>query len=151
MLLLSAHKRNSKWYMDKNVFHYNGSKVGVSETWFQVHYKKSWLLKNAVILYEKQPNTGLKESKFGLALVPGQTKDKILGLYKKYSWLNAVHFHVGSQGNPMKLFVQSAMVSLLHHLECNCWSPNMTFLFIGRLWWILSKNWNQYVAGKFTP
>ena len=99
---------------------------------FQIHYKECCSINQEIIFYEKQPNTGLKESKFGLALVPGQTWGEILGLYKKYSWLNAVHFHVGSQGNPMKLFVQSAMVSLLHNLHIV--DPNdICLLLAGRL------------------
>jgi len=40
-----------------------------------------------------------------------QTKSKITELYEKYDWLSGVHFHVGSQGIPMELFVKGAKVS----------------------------------------
>ena len=54
-------------------------------------------------------NTAVKESKFGLPLVES-TRGQLVGLYRKYRWLNAVHFHVGSQGNPLNLFVEAAKV-----------------------------------------
>ena len=55
-------------------------------------------------------NTATKQSKFGLPLLE-ETRGRILDLYKKYHWLNSIHFHVGSQGNPIQLFVESAKVS----------------------------------------
>ena len=55
-------------------------------------------------------NTATKKSKFGLPLVD-ETRGRILDLYHKYQWLNGIHFHVGSQGNPIQLFVESAKVS----------------------------------------
>ena len=39
-----------------------------------------------------------------------ETKDRILDLYQKYTWLNGIHFHVGSQGVPIELFVNAAKV-----------------------------------------
>ena len=54
-------------------------------------------------------STATKLSKFGVPLTQ-ETKDRILSLYKKYSWLNGIHFHVGSQGIPIELFVNGARV-----------------------------------------
>ena len=54
-------------------------------------------------------STASKLSKFGVPLV-AETKDRILDLYQKYTWLNGIHFHVGSQGVPIELFVNAAKV-----------------------------------------
>jgi len=54
-------------------------------------------------------NTSVRESKFGLPLVE-ETKERMIDLFRKYDWLNGVHFHVGSQGNPLKLFVNAARI-----------------------------------------
>ena len=40
-------------------------------------------------------------------------ENRIIGLYKSYAWLNGVHFHVGSQGVPIELFVDAAKVIML--------------------------------------
>ena len=66
-------------------------------------------------------STATKLSKFGLPLTD-ETRGRIIGLYKKYEWLNGIHFHVGSQGCAMDLFVKAAEVSLNKNLE-------ITFLF----------------------
>ena len=55
-------------------------------------------------------STAPKLSKFGVPLTE-ETKDRVLDLYKTYSWLNGIHFHVGSQGVPIQLFVDGARVS----------------------------------------
>ena len=55
-------------------------------------------------------STATKLSKFGLPLTE-ETKDRILELYQKYKWMNGIHFHVGSQGIPIELFVNGAKVS----------------------------------------
>jgi len=54
-------------------------------------------------------STATKLSKFGVPLTE-ETKDRVLDLYKMYSWLNGIHFHVGSQGVPIQLFVDGARV-----------------------------------------
>ena len=54
-------------------------------------------------------STATKLSKFGIP-VTEDTKEQVLGLYKKYSWLTGIHVHVGSQGVPMELFVKGAKV-----------------------------------------
>ena len=54
-------------------------------------------------------STATKLSKFGLPLME-QTKERIIGLYKTYEWMNGIHFHVGSQGIPINLFVNGARV-----------------------------------------
>ena len=41
-----------------------------------------------------------------------QTKERIIGLYKSYEWMNGIHFHVGSQGIPINLFVNGAKVNI---------------------------------------
>ena len=61
-------------------------------------------------------NTATKMSKFGLPLLD-ETRTRILDLYKKYSWLNSIHFHVGSQGNPIQLFVEAAKVSMKYNIS----------------------------------
>ena len=66
-------------------------------------------------------STATKLSKFGLPLTD-ETRGRIIGLYKKYEWLNGIHFHVGSQGCAMDLFVKAAEVSLDKNFET-------TFLF----------------------
>ena len=67
-------------------------------------------------------STATKLSKFGLPLTD-ETRGGIISLYKKYEWLNGIHFHVGSQGCAMDLFVKAAEVSSNKNLET-------TFLFI---------------------
>ena len=54
----------------------------------------------------------MKESKFGLPLTTNQTRNAIIELFKKYQWLTGIHFHVGSQGIPLSLFVQGAKVCM---------------------------------------
>ncbi len=54
-------------------------------------------------------STATKLSKFGVPLTE-DTKERVIGLYKKYEWLNQIHFHVGSQGVPIELFVNGAKV-----------------------------------------
>ena len=66
-------------------------------------------------------STATKLSKFGLPLTD-ETRGRIISLYKKYEWLNGIHFHVGSQGCAMDLFVKAAEVSSNKNLET-------TFLF----------------------
>ena len=61
-------------------------------------------------------NTATKLSKFGLPLIE-ETKSRLLDLYSKYTWLNGVHFHVGSQGNPMELFLQAAKVCTIFFVD----------------------------------
>ena len=56
-------------------------------------------------------NQYIKLSKFGLPLME-QTKERIIGLYKSYEWMNGIHFHVGSQGIPINLFVNGAKVHI---------------------------------------
>ena len=76
-------------------------------------------------------STATKLSKFGLPLTD-ETRGRIIGLYKKYEWLNGIHFHVGSQGCAMDLFVKAAEVSLnlvfrslmkLNACHCNTSKP----------------------------
>jgi len=66
-------------------------------------------------------NTATKLSKFGLPLVE-ETRERILDLFKKYEWLNGVHFHVGSQGNPLELFVSAAKIvmAFVKEIESTC-------------------------------
>ena len=54
-------------------------------------------------------STATKLSKFGLPLME-ETRSRIIGLYKKYDWLNGIHFHVGSQGCALELFIKAAEV-----------------------------------------
>lgn len=58
-------------------------------------------------------STATKLSKFGIPVTP-ETKDKVIGLYKKYGWLTGIHVHVGSQGVPMDLFVKGVKVTHRH-------------------------------------
>jgi len=66
-------------------------------------------------------NTATKWAKFGLPLME-ETKDQLIDLYKKYRWLKGVHFHVGSQGNPMDLFIDAAKIvmSFVKEVEEKC-------------------------------
>jgi diaminopimelate decarboxylase len=48
-------------------------------------------------------------SKFGLPVMDS-TRDRIVDLYKTYSWLTGVHIHVGSQGQPLNTFIKGARV-----------------------------------------
>ena len=57
-------------------------------------------------------STATKLSKFGLPLTE-ETRNRIINLYKKYEWLNGIHFHVGSQGCQMELFINAAKVQIL--------------------------------------
>ena len=45
-----------------------------------------------------------------------------MDLFKKYEWLNGVHFHVGSQGNPLELFVSAAKIvmAFVKEIESSC-------------------------------
>ena len=64
-------------------------------------------------------STATKVSKFGLPLTD-ETKCRIVGLYKKYDWLNGIHWHVGSQGCALELFLKAAEVTELtmgHYLN----------------------------------
>ena len=54
-------------------------------------------------------NTATRISKFGLPLTD-ETRKRLIDLYKKYTWLNSIHFHIGSQGVPLDLFVDAAKV-----------------------------------------
>ena len=54
-------------------------------------------------------STASKLSKFGVPLV-AETKERIIEMYREYTWLNGIHFHVGSQGVPIELFVNAAKV-----------------------------------------
>jgi len=56
-------------------------------------------------------NVGTAASKFGLPITD-DTRDRVLDLYKKYSWLTGVHIHVGSQGLPLELFVKAARICM---------------------------------------
>ena len=56
-------------------------------------------------------STATKASKFGLP-VTEETRSTILDLYSKYDWLNGIHFHVGSQGVDLQLFVAAARFCL---------------------------------------
>jgi diaminopimelate decarboxylase len=46
-------------------------------------------------------STATKASKFGLP-VTESTRSGIIELYRKYDWLNGIHFHVGSQVTKIK-------------------------------------------------
>lgn len=48
-------------------------------------------------------STAGKYSKFGEPL--NEKEDQIISYYKKYSWLNGVHLHIGSQGNPIEQII----------------------------------------------
>ena len=63
-------------------------------------------------------STATKASKFGLP-VTVETRSTILGLYSKYNWLNGIHFHVGSQGVDLELFVAAARfcVNIVEEIE----------------------------------
>lgn len=54
-------------------------------------------------------STATKLSKFGVPLIE-ETKERIIGLYKSYKWMNGIHAHVGSQGIPIHLFANSVKV-----------------------------------------
>ncbi|MBN1154224.1 diaminopimelate decarboxylase, partial [candidate division KSB1 bacterium] len=43
-------------------------------------------------------------SKFGVPLK--EFREEIISSYKKYSWLNGIHLHVGSQGCPIEMLVE---------------------------------------------
>ena len=57
-------------------------------------------------------STATKASKFGLPITK-ETRSIVKSLYLKYTFLTSVHFHVGSQGVPLELFIKGAKVSLL--------------------------------------
>ena len=61
-------------------------------------------------------STATKLSKFGLPLMD-ETRGRIKSLYKKYEWLNGIHFHVGSQGCALDLFVKAAEVSNIFYIS----------------------------------
>ena len=61
-------------------------------------------------------STATKLSKFGLPLTD-ETRSRIIDLYKKYEWLNGIHFHVGSQGCAMELFINAAKVRMKKNAE----------------------------------
>jgi len=63
-------------------------------------------------------STATKASKFGLP-VTEETRLTIIGLYSKYKWLNGIHFHVGSQGVALDLFVAAARfcINLVNDIE----------------------------------
>ena len=48
-------------------------------------------------------STAVKESKFGLPISTTETKEAVIELFKKYHWLTGIHWHVGSQGVPLRL------------------------------------------------
>lgn len=50
----------------------------------------------------KEMSTSGKYTKFGIGSV--DYKDQILEVYSKYSWLNGIHVHVGSQGQFKKSY-----------------------------------------------
>lgn len=54
-------------------------------------------------------STAAKGSKFGLPILP-YTKDRIVSLFTSYSWLSAIHVHVGSQGVQLDKFVSGVRV-----------------------------------------
>ena len=54
-------------------------------------------------------STATKLSKFGVPLID-ETKERIIGLYKSYKWMNGIHAHVGSQGIPINLFGNAVKV-----------------------------------------
>ena len=56
-------------------------------------------------------STAGRGSKFGLPLVP-ESKEALLALYKKYTWLQGVHIHVGSQGCPLTMLKDGAATIL---------------------------------------
>ena len=58
-------------------------------------------------------STATKLSKFGLPLTD-ETRSRILALYKRYEWLSGIHFHVGSQGCALDLFVKAAEVTQIN-------------------------------------
>ena len=39
-----------------------------------------------------------------------ETREIILSLYVKHSWLNSIHYHVGSQGITIDMFVKAANI-----------------------------------------
>ncbi len=45
-----------------------------------------------------------------------------MDLYRKYGWLNGIHFHVGSQGVVLDLFVAAARfcINLVREIEAAC-------------------------------
>nr|ACO15662.1 Diaminopimelate decarboxylase [Caligus clemensi] len=63
-------------------------------------------------------STATKASKFGLPLCEN-TKERILSLFEECGWLNGVHIHVGSQGVPLKKFVDGAkkLMEFVHKIE----------------------------------
>jgi diaminopimelate decarboxylase len=56
-------------------------------------------------------STATKSSKFGLPIV-SSTRAKVIQLFERYDWLNGVHFHVGSQGVPLSMFVQATKICM---------------------------------------
>uniref|UniRef100_M4BTH0 Orn/DAP/Arg decarboxylase 2 N-terminal domain-containing protein n=1 Tax=Hyaloperonospora arabidopsidis (strain Emoy2) TaxID=559515 RepID=M4BTH0_HYAAE len=63
-------------------------------------------------------STATVASKFGLPLT-AETKPQLLALYKKNSWLQGVHVHVGSQGCPLDLLSLGAKKAVTFALEVN--------------------------------
>jgi diaminopimelate decarboxylase len=53
-------------------------------------------------------SVGSRGSKFG---IPIDNRAAILDLYRRYSWLNGIHVHVGSQGSPLEHLVQAVKVA----------------------------------------
>lgn len=56
-------------------------------------------------------STATKSSKFGLPITI-ETRVKVIQLFERYDWLNGVHFHVGSQGVPLAMFVQASKICM---------------------------------------
>jgi len=76
-------------------------------------------------------STATKSSKFGTGI--GDYHDEILAMYKKHSFMKGLHLHVGSQGCPINLFVDS--IKIVHGLALeineNCGGQQVSILDIG--------------------
>eukprot|EP01063_Lacrimia_lanifica_P007761 TRINITY_DN14996_c0_g1_i1.p1 TRINITY_DN14996_c0_g1~~TRINITY_DN14996_c0_g1_i1.p1 ORF type:complete len:487 (+),score=201.25 TRINITY_DN14996_c0_g1_i1:49-1509(+) len=75
-------------------------------------------------------STAARGSKFGLPLVP-ETKQRLIGLYKKHKWLQGVHIHVGSQGCALELLVKGARTCMDFVAELESHGCNIKVVDIG--------------------
>ncbi|KJE96025.1 diaminopimelate decarboxylase [Capsaspora owczarzaki ATCC 30864] len=76
-------------------------------------------------------STGTMTSKFGIGLV--DARQEIIAAYKRYSWLNAIHIHVGSQGIPMDLMASGVrrMLDLVKDIHAAVGKQQITLIDIG--------------------
>ena len=93
-------------------------------------------------------STATKLSKFGVPLTE-ETEERVLDLYKTYSWLNGIHFHVGSQGVPIQLFVDGARVSCVIVLQILLKLLKVQ-MELNKNTWVKEKVCTMYVLSRYS-